>query len=218
MAINDKNITVLIGSCDAYSPLWKNFDVLFQRYWQLSTKNILVSETKKIESPHYITITPGIKPWGYRVLKGLEQVTTEYTFFILDDYYLTEPFTSALIDEHISILEMFEAVKIMLDIDYKEPIYKLDHIKDNLYKFNMKSDYLNSVQPAIWKTNYLKKVLQPEFSPWDFEVYGNEYTRSLNPLILLNARPVHMYFNLVRQGAGILSPGWLELFKKENLK
>lgn len=211
------NISVLIGSCDAYSPLWKNFDILFQRYWQLPTKNIIVSETEIFNNPHYITTTPGKLQWGARILDALEQIDTEYTFFILDDYYLTEPFTQEFIDNHINILEKYNAQKIMPDIDYGEPIYYLDHIQDDLYKFKMSSDYLNSVQPAIWKTDYLKQVLKPEYSPWNFEVEGNEYTKTLNPTILLKARPEHMYFNFVRIG-GIISEGWEQLYIKENLQ
>ena len=210
------NISVLIGSCDAYSPLWKNFDILFQRYWHLPTKNIIVSETEIFNNPHYITTTPGKLQWGARILDALEQIDTEYTFFILDDYYLTEPFTQEFIDNHISILEEYNAQKIMPDIDYGEPIYYLDHIQDDLYKFKISSDYLNSVQPAIWKTNYLKQVLKPEYSPWNFEVEGNEYTKTLNPTILLKARPEHMYFNFVRIG-GRISEGWEQLYIKENL-
>ena len=211
------NISILIGSCDAYSPLWKNFDILFQRYWHLPTKNIIVSETEIFNNSHYITTTPGKLQWGTRILDALEQIDTEYTFFILDDYYLTEPFTQEFIDYHISILEEYNAQKIMPDIDYGEPIYYLDHIQDDLYKFKMSSDYLNSVQPAIWKTDYLKQVLKPEYSPWNFEVEGNEYTKTLNSTILLKARPEHMYFNFVRIG-GIISEGWEQLYIKENLQ
>jgi hypothetical protein len=211
------NISILIGSCDAYSPLWKNFDILFQRYWHLPTKNIIVSETEIFNNSHYITTTPGKLQWGTRILDALEQIDTEYTFFILDDYYLTEPFTQEFIDNHISILEKYNAQKIMPDIDYGEPIYYLDHIQDDLYKFKISSDYLNSVQPAIWKTDYLKQVLKPEYSPWNFEVEGNEYTKTLNSTILLKARPEHMYFNFVRIG-GIISEGWEQLYIKENLQ
>jgi hypothetical protein len=211
------NISVLIGTCDSYSPLWKNFDILFQRYWQLKTKNILVSETVTFENELYQTITPGQKQWGERMLLGLDEIDTEYTFFILDDYYLTEPFTEEFIQNHISILEQYGAQKIMMDIDYGEPIYHLEHLQDDLYKFKNHSDYLNSVQPSIWKTDYLKTVLKPEYSPWNFEIEGNVYTQTLDPMILLKKRPDHMYFNFVRIG-GRISEGWEDVYLKEGLE
>ena len=48
---------------------------------------------------------------------SLDEIDTEYTFFILDDYYLTEPFTEEFIQNHIKILEQYNANKIMMDID-----------------------------------------------------------------------------------------------------
>ena len=176
-----------------------------------------MSETEVFSNNHYQTITPGKKPWGERVLESLELIDTEYVFFILDDYYLTESFTQEFIDDHIKILEKHNAVKIMTDIDYGEPIYYLEHIEEDLYKFKMTSDYLNSIQPAIWKTSYLKQVLKPDYSPWDFEIKGNDFTKTLNPIILLKARPEHMYFNFVRIG-GRISEGWEQLYIKENLQ
>jgi hypothetical protein len=211
------NISVLIGTCDSYSPLWKNFDILFQRYWQLKTKNILVSETITFENELYQTITPGQMQWGERMLLGLDQIDTEYTFFILDDYYLTETFSPEFVQNHIDILEQYGAQKIMMDIDYGEPVYYLDHIQDDLYKFKNHSDYLNSVQPSIWKTDYLKTVLKPGYSPWNFEVEGNAFTQTLHPLILLKKRIDHMYFNFVRIG-GHVSEGWEQIYIKEGLE
>lgn len=211
------NVSVLIGSCDAYSSIWKNFDVLFRRYWNLPTKNILVSETLQFDNDLYQTVIPGHKSWGERMLIGLDQINTEYTVFLLDDYYLTEPFTQEFINEHIAILESYGAQKIMMDIDYGTPIYFLEHLHDDLYKFKLESDYLNSVQPSIWKTSYLKQVLKPEYSPWQFEIEGNVYTKTLNPTILLKARQEHMYFNLVRIG-GRISEGWEKIYTKENLE
>jgi hypothetical protein len=210
------NISVLIGSCDNYSFLWENFDILFKRYWSLNTKNYLISETKSFDNKDYITLTPGKLPWGQRILEGLNLIDTEYVLFILDDYYLSENFDENLINEHINLLKEHSGEKIMMDIDYGEPIYSLDHLSNNLYKFKENSDYLNSVQPAIWRTDYLRKVLKPEYSPWDFELIGNNFTKTINPTILLNKRESHMYFNFTRIG-GKLSEGWEEFLKKQNL-
>lgn len=211
-----ENLTVLIGSCDSYSSLWENFDVLFRKYWKLNTKNIIVSETINFDNDNYTTNTPGKRSWGERILDSLNQIKTKYVFFILDDYYLTEYFDEIFIKNHIKIMEEYNAVKIMLDIDYGEPIYSLEKIEGDLFKFKNHSSYLNSVQPSIWEVDYLKKVLHPQYSPWDFELVGNEFTKKINPVILLKARKEHMYFNVLRRG-GIKSDGWEKVFIKENL-
>lgn len=210
------SVSVLIGSCDAYSPLWKNFDILFRRYWKLNTKNVLVSETIPFNNDLYQTILPGKLQWGERMLLGLNEIDTEYVVFLLDDYYLTETFTQEFVDEHISIIEFYNAHKIMMDINYGEPIYSLEHQHKDLYKFKPHSEYLNSIQPSIWRTDYLKQVMKPNYSPWQFEIDGNVFTKTLNPTIILKARPEHMYFNFVRIGYNI-SEGWENLYRKENL-
>ena len=77
-------LTVVIGSCDSYQLLWKNFDILYKRYWNLDTKNIFVGESIALPYAGYETVLPGINlPWGQRMLMGLEQVTTPYVCFLL---------------------------------------------------------------------------------------------------------------------------------------
>lgn len=208
------NISVLIGSCDEYYPLWKNFDILFKRYWEIPTKNYFVTETLEFKNENYIPILAGKVKWGQRILTALENIDTKYVFFILEDYYLSEKFTSKFIDEHISILEEKNADKIMFEINYWE--YSLENVEGNLFKFKNNSQYLNSVQPSIWRTDYLKKVLKSNYSPWDFELEGNKYTQTLNPNILIRVIPQRMYFNFARKG-GILSDGWSEFLIKEKL-
>ena len=53
------DISVLIGSCDEYNPLWKNFDILFKRYWEIPTKNYFVTETLEFKNENYISILAG---------------------------------------------------------------------------------------------------------------------------------------------------------------
>lgn len=210
-------LTVCIGSCNSYQPLWKNFDILYKRYWNIDCDTIFVSETIPIPYDGYHNITPGINlAWGHRILTGLESISTPYVCFMLEDYYLTEPISESFIYEHITILEQYNAHKIMFDKLYPSNVYSLTNITSDLYQFDNHSMYLNSVQPAIWRTDYLKQVLKPNYSPWEFELDGNSYTQTLNPKILLKARPTSVYFNYARVG-GRISEGWEMVFTKENL-
>lgn len=212
-------VSVLIGTCDAYSQFWKNFDILFNRYWNVETDNIVVSETKPLFSRYfkYKNILPGINlPWGKRMLLGLDEINTEYVVFLLEDYYLTEEINENFIQEHLDILEKYNAQKIMFDIKYPSNIYYLSKIEEELYEFKQNSPYLNSVQPSIWKVDFLKDALKPEYSPWEFELKGNYRTSTLGAKILLKSRPSPVYFNFVRKGKK-LSEGWEKLLELENL-
>jgi hypothetical protein len=211
-------LSVVIGTCDLYSPLWKNFDILYKKYWNVDTRNIFVGETNPILYEGYENILPGNNlPWGYRMLQGINEVKTEYVCLLLEDYYFTEPITKEFIEEHISILEKHSAQKIMFDKLYPPDVYTLKQLEDDLFLFDRNSQYLNSVQPAIWKTEYLKDILKPSYSPWNFEVEGNGYTSMLNPTVLLKARKESVYFNFSRIG-GRISEGWEKVFEKEGLK
>jgi hypothetical protein len=211
-------LSVVIGTCDLYSPLWKNFDILYKKYWNVDTRNIFVGETNPILYEGYENILPGNNlPWGYRMLQGINEVKTEYVCLLLEDYYFTEPITKKFIEEHISILEKYSAQKIMFDKLYPPDVYTLKQLENDLFLFDKNSQYLNSVQPAIWKTEYLKDVLKPSYSPWNFEVEGNGYTSMLNPTVLLKAREESVYFNFSRIG-GRISEGWEKVFEKEGLK
>lgn len=182
----------------------------------MNTTNIFVGETIPIPYDDYINVSPGKLQWGYRMLQGFKQVKTPYVCFLLEDYYLTETITKAFIQEHLNILEHHNAHKIMFDKLYPPDIYNLTRISDDLYQFNNCSTYLNSVQPSIWKTDYIKSVLQPSHSPWQFEVEGNTYTQTKNPTIILKAREKSVYFNYARVG-GRVSEGWEEVFLSEGL-
>jgi hypothetical protein len=59
--------------------------------------------------------------------------------------------------------------------------------------------------------------MKPEYSPWNFEIEGNVFTKTLDPLILLKKREEHMYFNFVRIG-GRISEGWEQVYIKEGLE
>jgi len=210
-------ITVVIGSCDLYQSLWKNFDILYKRYWNLDTKNIFVGETIPLPYNGYENTLPGTNlPWGHRMLCGLDQVTTPYVCFVLEDYYLTENISETFIQEHIDLLEQMNAHKVMFDKIYPPDVYSLTKLSEDIYQFDNHSMYLNSVQPAIWKTDYIKQVLHPSYSPWQFELDGNAFTQTLNPKIILKAREKSIYFNYARVG-GRVSDGWQDVFLKERL-
>jgi hypothetical protein len=213
----EDKVTVVIGSCDSYQSLWKNFDILFNRYWKLKTKNIFVGETIPLPYDNYTNVLPGAGlPWGSRMLTALNMVTTPYVCFLLEDYYFTEIITDTFIQEHIDILEQYNAHKIMFDKLYPPDVYSLTSLTSDLYLFNNHSMYLNSVQPAIWKTDYIKTVLHESYSPWQFELDGNAFTQTLKPKIILKSRKKSIYFNYARVG-GRVSDGWQEIFLKEGL-
>lgn len=218
-----KNLSLLIGTCDSYSFLWNNFVKLANKYWQVDCPKLFVSETKSAEYPGYEFYTSGIacdhsQNWSNRMLSAIDLIDTEYTFFVLEDYYFTENLDKAELDFHIDFMEEVSANKIMFEtlcpqLTLINPINRLGR---TIYQLSPYSKYLTSLQPAIWKTEYLKNVMQKNWTPWEFELNGSSNLMGRETNTYLALREKRAYWNALRKGKR-LSPGWEELREKENL-
>jgi len=174
-------ITALIGTCDSYSFLWENFTSLYNTNWSVESKKIFISETKRVEIEGYETHLPGKLPWTDRVISAVEEVETDYVFFILEDYFLTEEMTQEEIDLCIELMEENGANKLMMEpISYlmRYDLKNYSKFKGRfVYKVEDDSDFLSSIQPSIWRKDYLLQVLKPGWSPWEFECAGTDLIR-----------------------------------------
>jgi len=219
-------ITLLIGTCDSYSYLWDNFVNLCDKHWLVDSKKIFISESKLADFIGYETHTTGDGMWTDRMLSAIKHVETEYTFFVLEDYFLTEAICQADIDTYIKFIEKFNANKIMIEpLSYLMKYDMKNHTNyegRSVYKIMDNSDFLTSVQPSVWKTEHLLKVMKPGWSPWEFECSGTDLIRGEENKIYnvsnTNApRTEKIYWNAVRKG-GIISEGWNEIKNRFNLK
>jgi hypothetical protein len=222
-------LTVLIGTCDKYEPLWENFTTCFKKYWQVDTRNIFVGETKPI--PGFESILPGTDLcWGQRMLEGIESCS-DYIFFILDDYFLSDFWEEKLIGKYIKDVETHNINRLQLSPSGYQ-IYSTMHWHEanadgiQLPYFHILdgSQYIISMQPSIWRKSFLQQVLLKEYSPWDFELTGsrvlnstkNPYTQN-NHRVYTDEKAPKRYFNAVRKGF-VKSVGWEEFKEKENLQ
>ena len=215
------DITLLIGTCDEYSMLWDNLVTLTDRYWSPKCDKIVVSENKNFEYKGYKSITPGNGDWSNRMLKGLDEVDTTYTFFILEDYYFTESITSEDINIHMEFLKEVTGNKVMLESHNARGHIQLDYGIDGLgrkiTKLSKHSDYLTSIQPSIWKTGHLKNCMQENWSPWEFEIKGTNLIKGKEDSTYIIQRPKKPYWNAVRKGR-TMSPGWEDIKQREQLE
>jgi hypothetical protein len=211
------NITLLAGSCDDYSFLWDNFIKLCNKYWEPQCKKIIVSETltRDIDNYEFFTTSKDLN-WSDRMIAAINNIETDFIFFILDDYFLRENVSNEFILESIDFLERENCNKLIFTT-IPAGIYRLSHIKDDLYKMHDDSDYLTSLQPAIWRKSFLLSCLQKNWNPWQFEIDGTNLIKNQDNKIYLKHKMESIYFNAVRKGK-IMSDGWEDFYKKENLK
>jgi hypothetical protein len=208
------NLSLLIGSCDDYSFLWKNFTKQCDKFFQVNCEKIFVSETKKEEFKNYKFHAFGFDIWSNRIIKSLNLIESEFIFFVLDDYFFREEISENFIKEKISFMNERNANKYIITTIHDA--YKVTFLGQDLYKQNDNSDYLTSLQPAIWRKSFLQNCLKENWNPWEFEIIGTEYIKYNDNKIYMQKVEETIYFNAVRKGK-IMSEGWEEFYKIHNL-
>ena len=210
------NLTTVVGTCDSYLDLIPGFSILFERYFEPNIETLIVSETENLDIPKYKFITPGKKQWGERIINALSETKTEYVFFVLDDYYLSQLLTNEYIEYLLKFMDNRKVNKIMLSPVPDFAKYEYLESINTMNKMSPTSPWLTSVQPAIWRKSELLKLLKPEYTPWNFEVEGSKLAKNNVENYFVAKLDNPIYFNMVRKGKQP-SPGWEEFLKEQNL-
>jgi hypothetical protein len=210
------NLTTVVGTCDSYLDLIPGFSILYERYFEPNVETLIVSETETLDIPKYKFITPGKKQWGERIIKAISETKTEYVFFVLDDYYLSQLLTNEYIEYLLKFMDNRKVNKIMLSPVPDFAKYEYLESVNTMHKMSPNSPWLTSVQPAIWRKSELLKLLKPEYTPWNFEVEGSKLAKNNVENYFVAKLDNPIYFNMVRKGKQP-SPGWEEFLKEQNL-
>lgn len=211
------HLTTLVGSCDKYSGLWHVFQICFDKYWHIDTKNLVVTETKTV--PNYTTtsfqtVNNESRVWGKRIKETVYQIDTPYTFFILEDYFLKFDLNEDKIIEWLKDMRRFNMNRLQISVSGHQKYIEQPNVA--YHQIAPYSSYLISMQPSIWNTQYLYNVLDNSYSPWDFEIKGSRKLLKKEKRTFIDKRMPMIYFNAVRKG---LRPtdGLYEFLKSEGI-
>lgn len=211
------NLTVLIGSCDKYEPLWETFQISFDKYWNINTENLIVTETKQV--PQYtetnIKTVAVTGKWGKRILKAIEEIDTDWIFFILEDYFFKYTYTEGQLIRYLQFCDKMKVDRLQI-APSKLQTYTTE-VVDGYTKFARTSDYQVSIQPSIWSKSFIKQTLKPTYSPWDYELKGSAELKHENSQIYIDTKVPRVYFNALRKGM-VKNTGWNDYFKQQKIK
>jgi hypothetical protein len=212
-----KELTILIGTCDAYLEYLPNCVKLVDRYFEPIVKKVIVGETITQNYQGCKFLTPEKKEWGYRILHGLDKIDTEYVFFMLEDYYLSQTLSKEYFSWLLQFMNRECANKLMLSTVPDFANYQYVRTIDNIKQMRSDSNWLASIQPSIWKTEHLRKLMKPEYSPWDFEIIVSDLLKNkeYDHYVIKLDEPI--YFNFVRKG-GVKSEGWRQFLNEQGLE
>jgi hypothetical protein len=204
-----KDVTILTASYDGYEELWDPHYHFFFKYWPSLLHEhsfipiLLLTNEKEYDHPRVQSLKVGPDTtWSQNMLNALESVKTKYVLIILDDYILHKKVDEERFIELLTLLEetngAFVEVKQGSYAVYIDPDRKpAPGVKEVVIRGRgPKSEHRNSLQTAIWDVEEFRKLLDPKENPWEFELQGNERSKSNpRPFYATMGRPVFEFLN-----------------------
>lgn len=161
--------------------------------------------------------------WTSGLRKFLHFWRFDLIILLLEDYWLTSV-------DHKSLNLLWEYMRAHADVDKIDLSGSIRNIKGesfatledvNLFEVDKDFQYRGSLQAAIWRTEYLRKQLKQDYTPWEFEKHTSKKG------LILGADPAVMEYVNAVAGEG-KSPGvfyrkripdwmWQELHEKDLL-
>lgn len=229
------DITILLTTSDKYSDAWQPF----MHFWNINCQKlnfpiVINSETKIFE-----TDNPNIRthlskpnlPWSKRMINCLKTIKSKYVLLCLEDYFIQSSVDEEIFFAAVDTMENDKNIGVIqfaIDIPCRYdksvivnkyfspvPILKADRHTHNGRIYCVLS---------LYRTDYLKKLLVPTESPWEFEIYGTLRSQYFKEKVYREREDHKRCFNYLiepKYGYGISRGKWLpknvELFQKFNI-
>jgi len=164
--------TVVVASCDKYADLLRPFSLLWRKFWpDCPFETVLETESEPADALCFDRIVACGRGgnWCCRLVKALEQVTTERVLLLCDDYYLENQVDTALVLKRLDQAKRFDAVNLRMipnpktDVTYAE----------DLFEYRKNTAYCIATQAGIWNREFLRQLATGKESIWEFERYGS---------------------------------------------
>jgi len=176
-----KKTSILISSHSKASDIWYLTDYFLKKYWKKELNIILGAngENKSEFIPKnwkYINNGEDIS-FSKSLVSYLEKIDDEYILLMLDDFMILEEVDDEKIKKAFDFIKINNGMYLRLIPNPKGDI----KINKDFSKIDVKSyvPYVTSLQMAIWKKDFLKKLLEYNFSPWKFEIKAGKTKESL---------------------------------------
>lgn len=205
--MNEKNLSILVFSCDAYSDLWDNFFTSFQKFWPNNKfQYFLVNNFKVYDRSGVNVINAGDADWSARSRLAMNKIESEYFLLFLEDFFLHENIDN---DKIIQVFEYVFKNKInyyQLNTTDKEDYYRWEIFENNyIWDIPKNREYWIDISIAIWQRDFFLELLGSEdYSAWEFEFNRNIDAKNPNKysdkLCLLDSRNLIPMCPMVVQG------------------
>lgn len=170
----NKELSILVLSCDNYSDLWDDFFKLKEKFWpNCPYQWYVVTESKDYQRENVDVIKCGKElNWAGRFRKAVQTVETPLVGVFLEDYYINATIDNERIrglvdfsiEKGVDFLDLGNVFKHKINQPNKQ------YFADHLMIIDKHLRYGLDTAAAIWKKEYLlEKLGEGDYSAWKFE-------------------------------------------------
>ena len=197
---------ILVLSCDKYYWLLPGFQHQWNKYCGLpitivgfSQPDFKMQENFSFYSLGNFADYPADK-WSDSIIKLLDAIDDKYIMIMLEDYWLVR---NVDIQALKAIDKFCNCYSNIARFDLTEDRLKGGMSKDIGYIGRLdlieaqRTSYNASLQASIWSTDYLKRILVPGESPWNFELQGTERLNNIEDMRVLGVRQYPVRYQIM---------------------
>ncbi|WP_292654749.1 hypothetical protein [Nitratifractor sp.] len=130
----------------------------------------------------------------------LDAIESEYIILMLDDFAILEEVSNERLEKTYRFVREHDAVYLRLvpnppgDLPFDHDFMRI--------AIEKRPPYATSLQIAIWKRDFLRKLLEYDFNPWEFEVRGGKTEEALANAsrFFVAKEPLIRYTHFVEKG------------------
>lgn len=208
-------LTFLISSSEKYHDILACCIELINKYFKNFIIKIYVitnNEFKKMKNVEVIKVKKKNYIWSDRLLEALNKVDNDKFFLLTEDLFFKKEIDVFKVKEIYNFFKKSNANCI-----YLSPTTSIGEKTSHplFFEIPVWAIHRTSLQLAIWKKSYLKKILVNKETPWEFEINGTKRSK-LYKDIFITKKNIFDYTEVV--GKGKITPEGLRIIKKNKLK
>lgn len=170
MNFEKEEVAYIVSSCDKYHDLWNlHFEALSTHFSYSNIDKFVITNFKDSGISNVINLQVGEDlSWSHMMQKALDMVNHKYVILSLDDFVLRKKTDCHKLSTAFSILRSNHEIGAVRLIPRPKSDLYVEYPGFNLVDRN--KPYSLSLQATIWKKDYLRSLLIPGESPWEFEL------------------------------------------------
>lgn len=190
METTQKNVALIVHSCDRYEFLFKGFEYFFSKHWDYNIPCNYYFATEEINTTFsgFKNIKSGKGEWSDRLAIILkEKIKEDYVLYFQEDMWLNKNVNLNFFKQlfNLTFENKWQQIKL-----HSSEVYITKNTNLFIEGFNVaeinnsESDFLMSHQVTLWKKDFLIDQLFKNEKPWRNEKRGTKRLKKLNPIIL----------------------------------